>query len=64
MKILKLLLYLVIGGLILAQLFLIVKKIGNPDAYDFGFIVGKVLLIVLFLVLGKIAIKAINQRKN
>ncbi|MFK8102980.1 MAG: hypothetical protein AB8G15_10665 [Saprospiraceae bacterium] len=64
MKILKILLYIVLGALILAQLFTIVKKLGNPDAFDFGFIVGKLLLIGLFLLLGKIAIRVINQKMN
>lgn len=64
MKIMKVIIWIVLSGLILTQLLALIEKIGNASAYNLGFVIGKLLLIGVFLIIGKIATRAVNQRFN
>ncbi|MEM9820698.1 MAG: hypothetical protein AAF985_06480 [Bacteroidota bacterium] len=64
MKVAKILLWMVLLGLIATQLMALIQKVGNSDIFSYGFIVGKLLLIGLLIIIGKIATNAIDRKTN
>lgn len=62
MKVGKILLYVLIIGAIASQLYAILMKTNLSDEFTVGFITGKVIIILIVLIIGRFAIKAMNQR--
>ena len=64
MRILKILVYILAIALILSQLVAIVGKVGASESYDYGFIVGKVIVVVVVLMMLKWISKYLDKKNQ
>jgi|GEM_PF-6231086 len=61
MKLSKILIYILFLGLVGSQLSLIFMKVGLSDPYDYGYFVGKIIVVVITFIIFRIVLKFINK---
>jgi uncharacterized protein YebE (UPF0316 family) len=62
MRILKILVYVLFAGLILSQLLLLIRRLGITVSYDYGFILGKIIVICVALIVLRVITKYIDKQ--
>ena len=62
MRILKILVYVLFAGLILSQLLLLIRRLGITVPYDYGFILGKIIVICVALIVLRVITKYIDKQ--